>query len=297
MNRLGAGFVMFLAAAALPRIAMAKQPITVGINKAVGAAEAERAGELLPIVLGKSLGRPVIVAVVSDYESLVAALLLGKIDLAWMSPLAYVNARGAEKGLVPVAKALRHGALYYRSVLVVPPTDTTTKTISDLQGKRIAWVSKGSTSGYLFPRALLKRQGIDADTFFGEQTFAGSHDAVCTAVLSGRVDVAATFADEPEEGAALKPDGCGPISDADKLRVVYKTGPISNDVLVARPGLKADVVKELAAALLGLTGSDAGKKVLAEVFRADGLGVAEEKDFDAVEQAAKTIESAGADAR
>lgn len=268
----------------------AKGPLTIGINKAAGAAQAEKAVSVLPKLLGGPLGREVRVKVTADYDELSIALLAGTLDLAWMSPLSYVNARTQNKGIVPVAKAMRNGSLYYRAAFIVPK-DSQLWSLKDLKGNKVAWVSKSSTSGYLFPRALLKRQGIDADTFFSEQIMAGSHDAACKMVIDGNVAAAATFADEPGEGATFKADGCGPAAGA--VRILAKTGPISNDVLVARSGLPADEVKAIAE----LLGTMSGNPGIREAFRADGFGIAQESDFDPVEQASKLLGSVTAESK
>lgn len=297
MVRIVAAILCFGAAAAHAESAPPKLPLVLGINKAVGAVEAERAEALLPRALGDLLGREVRVVVTPDYEGLVAGLLLGKIDVAWMSPLAFVQARQGDKAITPLAKAVRHNALYYRAVIVVRKGDGAPKSVKELKGKKIAWVSKSSTSGYLFPRALLKRQSIDADAHFGEQTMAGTHDAACTLLLEGKVDAAATFADEPPEGADFRADGCAGVGAADKVSIVLKTGPISNDVLVVRPGFNAAEAKGLAEKLTQLKNTEAGQKALKEAFRAEGFGLVQDADFDPIEQAAKLVESASAEDR
>ncbi|HMO42938.1 MAG TPA: PhnD/SsuA/transferrin family substrate-binding protein, partial [Phenylobacterium sp.] len=45
-----------------------------------------------------------------------------------------------------------------------------------------------STSGYLFPRSVMRDQGVDPDTFFGKSSFAGGHTQAVMAPENGQFD-------------------------------------------------------------------------------------------------------------
>jgi len=149
-------------------------PITLGIGKPNGEKLARRAQAELEPYLSKVMKRPVKVEILPDYDALSAALADGKVDIAWITPLAFVHAAQRRADVIAIAKAMRAGKLFYRAAFVVRP-DSTARSLGDLAGKKVAYVSKSSSSGYLFPRALLSSQGKDPDRFFREAIFMGDY--------------------------------------------------------------------------------------------------------------------------
>src|SRR5207244_9244357 len=114
----------------------------------------------------------------------------GKLGVAWMPPIPCI-ALEDEGVAAPIALPSRHEGTTYHSAIIARRAGA--KTIADLQGKRIAWVDRGSAAGYLVPRMHLASQGFDLTTFFASETFTQSHLAVVDAVAFGQVDVGATF--------------------------------------------------------------------------------------------------------
>src|SRR5581483_10470963 len=112
-----------------------------------------------------------------------------------------------------------------------------------LKGKKFAFVDPVSTSGYIYPAALLLKNGIDPKKDLNA-TFAGGHDAAALAVYQGSADAAATFEDAPAQLLASK------FPDIDqKLKVIAKTDPIPNDTIAFRKDLDPGVAAKLKAAL------------------------------------------------
>lgn len=266
-------------------MAAPSKTMSFGMSQPYGEAHAKAAKALLEPYLSKATGKTVTVTVYPTYEELSDALASSKVDLAWITPLAFVQAMQKNPEVTALSKAMRPGGggLYYRSVLVTKK-DAPAASVADLKGKKVAWVSKSSTSGYLFARELVRSAGQDPDHFFSGESFAGDHPAACKAVLEGAADVAATFAREPDEGKAVVADGCADTGKLDALKVIASTGNLPNEVIGARPEYLFDAKQT--AEVLGIFGkmskSPEGKKVLAEAFRIDGWGLAVEGDFDPV---------------
>src|SRR5258708_34659357 len=66
------------------------------------------------------------------------------------------------------------------------------KSIEELKGKNLGLVDPNSTSGNNVPRFELNKMGIsDAETYFGQDGFTGSHENAMLARLQGTVEVSA----------------------------------------------------------------------------------------------------------
>ena len=263
------------------------KPISMGISQPYGPEQAQKAKTLIEPYLSKELKTTVTVQVFPTYDDLSAALAESKVDLAWITPLAFVQASDKNSDVTALSKAMRAGGggLFYRSVFIVKKGNAAAS-IGDLKGKKVAWVNKSSTSGYLFPREIVKKAGFDPDAFFSGETMAGDHPSVCKAVKSGAADVGATFAQDPGDPKALpKPDGCADAGGSlDDYKVIAATGAIPNEVIACRPDFAFDrkKVNAIIQTFGRMSLSDEGKRVLKDAFRVDGWGIAIDGDFDPV---------------
>lgn len=271
-------------------------PVTFGISQPNGPRRAEAGKTLLEPYLTEVLKRPVKVVILESYEALSQALASGKVDLAWVEPVAFVMAQGKNREVQAIAKALRRGKLYYRAAFIVR-ADSPAHSLADLRGKTVAWVSKSSASGYLFPRALVAAEGADPDTFFRGQSFAGDHPRVCELVRERKADAGATFTDEQPPDAVSIADGCAESPPVGDFRVVAVSAPIPNDVVASRPGFDERVAESTLQAFAQMSQSDAGRKLLSELFHVDGWGVAVAGDFAPVAEALKAAGARSASAR
>lgn len=260
-----------------------KKPLTFGISHPYGEAHAQQAKALLEPYLTKALGSVVSVTLFPSYDELSDALATNKVDLAWITPVAFVQAAQKHRDVTALSKAMRasDGGLVYRSVFIVK-ANSPLADVKSLKGKKVAWVNKLSASGYLFPRALVREQGLEPDSLFASETFTEDHPAVCKAVRDGIADVGATYAAEPKAGATLEPTGCsdaGPLSD---FKVIASTQNLPNEVIAHCPEFPPTRVNDVLMTFGRLAQSPDGKKVLSDVFRAQGFGVAVDGDFDPV---------------
>jgi ABC-type phosphate/phosphonate transport system substrate-binding protein len=147
--------------------------LSVGAARTIGMQAVAFAAQGLRQSLTQAFGGPVATVLYPDSGALADALAAGKVDAAWLPPLAYV--RAAEQGKVRVVLGLtRAGTANYRSAIFVKAGSPLAK-LDDLKGKSIIWVAAPSASGRLFPRAHLLAQGKDPDKFFGAQSEGRDH--------------------------------------------------------------------------------------------------------------------------
>ena len=145
-----------------------------------------------------------------NYSEVNDLIRMRQCDIAMVCTYSYVLAQ-AEFGVRLLVAPEVHGKRVYHSAILVPSSSTASE-LSDLRNKRFASGDVLSTSGWLYPMTLLKKQGADAEHFFGKHIISGSHDRSVFAVRSGVVDGAAVdsivyehmLASEPALGAQLK---------------------------------------------------------------------------------------------
>jgi phosphonate transport system substrate-binding protein len=139
-------------------------------------------------MLKKETGKEVRFETGTDYAAIIKGLRDGKIDVADLGPLSYVLAKeqGAPITVVAVRVNEKGKPPGYQSYGITW-TGSPIKTLADFRGKRICFVDRNSTSGYLYPSAGLLDMGIDPKKDI-VPIFAGRHDASVLAVANRQCD-------------------------------------------------------------------------------------------------------------
>ena len=174
-----------------------------------------------------------------SYQEMAREVVAGSVSLAWAPPVLALDLK--DRGLAdPLAVPVRSGMLTYNTALIV--RERVPARIEELRGKRMAWVDRDSSSGYIVPRIHLASLGCDPRGFFSQETFQHSHIGVVDAVASGRVDVGATFFSVNPAGKIVSAgwtakDG----STIRSVKTVTTAGPIPNDMIVIARSLPVSV--------------------------------------------------------
>lgn len=174
-----------------------------------------------------------------------------KVD-AWLLPLfGYLFSHQEYKAEAGLQVLRGDGARAYRGVILVT-ADSGIAALRDLNGRRIAYVDPYSTSGFLYPASLLREAGIEPHI-----EFLGSHEAVLSALRSGRVDAAATYAD---------------AANGDKtLSALATTAEIPNEPVFFRGDLNAPLRRRFEDALLRTAATPEGRRALSEMANIAGF--------------------------
>ena len=215
-----------------------------------------------------------------DYHGILNFFAENEADLGWPGCVSYVE--GAEKyGIVPIVKPVRQGTATY-SGLIIARADSGIDTLTDLKGKKMAWVDRESASGYLFPAALLAKSGINIEKDLGETIFLQKHDAVVLNVLLKKVDAGACYDDARD---VLKDK-----TKAGKIKVIAKTPAIANEPIVCRAGLPAGLVAKVKAAFLKLDPAQPGhaRALDADINKIERFVEAKDGDYDNIREALKS---------
>lgn len=169
-------------------------------------------------------GLPFDFVLYSNYERQVEAHLRGEVDVAWNSPLAWIETVRAAHGRRVEAIAMRDTDCDLTSVVLVR-ADGPVREAADLRGKRIGVGAADSPQATLIPLVALAEAGIEGtvvrhDVLLGKHGdhVGGERDAV-KALLAGTVDAACVI-----DGNHLGFTREG-LLGANTVRVVLQTEP------------------------------------------------------------------------
>lgn len=228
--------------------------------------ELRKAIDLIKPVLEKEIGKKVEMIVPTSYGVSAQGLISGKVHVAYMDSLPYVlAAKEAQLEILAVEK--RNGRTEYDSLIVVHK-DSPIQNLSDTKGKKIAFTSQTSTSGYLFPVGELVSnkhiKNADAvNSFFSQSVYAGGYDKALLAVANGQADVAA-FSDYVLEGA--KADLYGTVETREKVRVLTRISGVPTHLITALKSLSPELRTKIQSALLKI--SQENTQLLTSVYGA-----------------------------
>ncbi len=263
-----------------------KNPVKMFFVPSMEAGKIVLTGKEVADFIQKETGYHFKVAVPTSYASVIEAMGTNETDIAWLATFAYVLAHekfGAEVELT----AIRQGMENYKGQFITR-ANSGINDIEDIDGKIIAYTDAASTSGYMYPSAILKKKNIKPKKFF----YAGGHPQVVLAVYNGKADVGCTF---------WSPDRDGKPADArravietypdvmDKIKVVGFTDLIPNDTVTFRKDFPPEMKKQIVDALLKFAASDEGHETLVRLLEIDGFVRSNDSDYDVVRETLKAL--------
>lgn len=206
--------------------------------------------------LSKKTGVKVNITILSRYGNIIERFQTEKMDGAFFG--SFTGALAIQKlGVTPIARPINlDGSSTYHGYLFVRK-DSGIKNVKDMRGKKMAFVEKATTAGYVFPIAYFKEHGVpDINTFFSEYYFTGSHDAAIFAVLDKKADIGAAKHSIYDRVRLADPR-------VDKeLVILAESAKVPSNGLCVRKGLDRGLKEKLKKTLLNLDKDPEGKVVL-----------------------------------
>lgn len=237
----------------------AQHKILIGVLPEMNVFKQKQRFKLLGEYLTKKTGVTVTFTILSRYGNIIERFTSEKMDGAFFG--SFTGALAIKRlGVIPLVRPVNldgsstyHGYLFARK-------DGGIKNVKDMKNKRMAFVDKATTAGYLFPLAYLRENGItDTDHFFSETSFTGSHDAAINAVLNRKADVGAAKHSVYDRERANDPR-------VDRELIILAESPrVPSNGLCVRRGLHESITAKLKSALLGLHTDPDGKAVLQQL--------------------------------
>lgn len=228
---------------------------------------------------------PVRVYPSGDYAGVMQAFAAGQVEIASLGSSAYAGAWLDTKGGVEplVVPEQEDGSIGYLAVMVAR-ADSGIQDLAGMRGRSLAWADPNSASGYLLPRAALRRQGIDIDRYFSRTGFAGGHEQAVVAVLQKQYDACCTWASGQGDAArgftrgnlrAMVDKG---MLDMRDVRLIWRSEPIATGPITVRADLPDALKRDLLQFFLALP--RAHPEIYRQISRGEGTGYREARHAD-----------------
>lgn len=275
------------AAAAEKNIEQPPEKITLGMIPAGDPEKMSKQALELAQALQSSLNIPVNIYISKNYAGLVEAMKTKKVDYAFFSSMTYVAAEKTAGAKVLLKKVWEQP--YYYSALLVR-ANSKIKNPEQLKGKKIAFVDDKSSSGYLYPKSMLQKRGLDKQGFFKEIIFSGNHQASVHLLEESKVDAIAVFADD----AKGKMGAWSKFATNPKIKteVLWISEPIPNDAFCVRQDFYDEhpkITHTLMFTLIDIVAADKTTKKFTEVLGNKDLMPATSRQYDSVREMVRSM--------
>jgi len=220
--------------------------------------------------LSRELNRPVTLKLSPDMGNAIDNTVKGSVDLAYLTPVAYLRAH--EKGNARlIVKTVTNGKASFRLMIVVKE-DSPIKTVEQLAGKSFAFGDQKA----LLQRATVVGAGMPLEKL-GEYKFIGHYDNIVRAVLNSDFDAGIL-----KDTMAYKWQGKG-------IRILYSTPDLPPYNITASSKVDDATLKRLEKAFLKLNPSspDHMKIIKALDKKYDGFAKTGDAEYDVVRKLIK----------
>ena len=210
----------------------------------------------------------------SSYEELVRAFGEGQLDLTYFGGATFVKANHKHNAIPLV---MRDVDARFTSVLVV--AEEGFENLAELQGKRLGFGSRLSTSGHLMPRYFLQNQrGVTPEKYFHSVEYSGKHDLTAYWVRDGKVDAGIVNSE-----IIHKMFADGRLQPGD-IQIIWTTPPYTDYVWAAHPRLQPEIREEIQQAFLRLSLDDPQHEAILSHLSSSGFYPASIDDFSNLKQ-------------
>lgn len=213
--------------------------------------------------------------VLTRYGNLIDNFKSMGMDGAFFGSFTYALAH-AKIGVEALARPEDSNGLSTYHGLIFVRKDSQIGGITDMRGKRFAFVDRATTAGFILPLAYFKEHGLkDYKAYFKEVYFTGTHEDAIYDVLNRRADI-----------GAAKNTVFTRLAGADErlrreLKILKRSPDVPENSLALRKNLDASTRTAIQEALLDMHNNPAGQSVLKK-FGAQRFIKTTARDYDPV---------------
>lgn len=265
-------------------------PIRMMLTPSTDAMSIIKNGDVLARFIQERTGLHVRVDVPNSYIPVVEAFGTDRADVAIMNTFSYLLANDRFGATAALRVARRYGELTYRGEFIVR-SDSGIDSLEQLTGRTIAYVDPSSTSGYIYPKDMLRKRGVQTK----EEMFANGHNQVVLKVYQGDVDAGAVFYSRPDTVTGEWLDARCKVAPShpdvfEKVKILALTEEIPNDPVVFRRGLPQEIRDQIIEALLAFQKAPGGKEALMTIASVEGFVKTSDSDYESVRSLVKAYD-------
>ncbi|MCU0427731.1 MAG: phosphate/phosphite/phosphonate ABC transporter substrate-binding protein [Candidatus Kapabacteria bacterium] len=264
-----------------------QKPIRIALVPSQEAGKVINSTGKLIDVLKQKTGFSFTIYTPSNYIVAVEAFGTNKADIGFLNTFSYILAN-SKYGAEAVLKIVRRNGDTTYGGQFLTHVDSGIDSISQLHGKRIAFVDPASASGYILPKALLQAGKIVP----AQEVFAQRHDNVVMMIYQKQVDAGAAYYSDPDRKTGEIQDAVALVlkqyPDAKtKLKNIGFTERIANDPVMFRKDFPREMREKIVSALVEYANSAEGKKTMSGMYGIEGLLPCRNEDYQSLRQMLK----------
>ncbi len=236
-------------------------------------AEMHRRLRPLTEYLSAELKRPVQLRLSSDLNAAAGEVADGRVDIAYLTPVAYIKAQRAG-GARPVVKTVTRGEKSFRLMLVVR-RDSPIKSVKELAGRSFAFGDPAA----ILQRAVVVNAGLKLEQL-GAYKFIGHYDNIARGVANGDFD------------AGILKDTTAYEWERKGLRILHQSPELPPYNIAVGKQVDEDTRNALRQALLRLDSRNPShRSVIQSLDRSyDGFAPTSDAEYDVVRRLVKPFE-------
>ncbi|MHB8417952.1 MAG: phosphate/phosphite/phosphonate ABC transporter substrate-binding protein [Myxococcales bacterium] len=262
--------------------------LSLGLGPSPGSERLAKYGGPLRAYLEARTHLEVEVLLRETFSEVADELHAGRLGFGWIPAATFARGEGRRQ-LKLLLQSIRGDSSSYFSVLFVRD-QSPVRNLADLGGRRVAWVGRDSSAGYVLAAHALAESGI----YPGWESFEGSHAAVVQAVASGEADAGATFCSIDPQVLPNRIRSAGWTEtvtvEGARFRPLATFGPIPGDVLCAGQATSYGERALFASVVARMHLDPEGVGIVRGLFGADRFEIALPRHFRELRQAAERLE-------
>ena len=245
--------ILFLSA--VNNISIAAEPIQFGIMSVAQPARIHKQWQPFVDYVSKKSGYEIKVVIPRGFNKIKKKIANKHIDMFYTNSYVFYRLNQAGEALALAQMQNLESNIMSNSVIFVRG-DSNIKTLSDLKNNTVAFVSPEGAGGYLAPRALFYKQGMNTKKDIKE-IFTKNLSSSIHKVLLGGVSAGTMY--------GLNYKLMSKKVGTSELRIIASSEEYPENMIGIRPEIAIEIRERIAKVILGMINDDEGKKVLANM--------------------------------